>query len=61
MLLRFQGTHLGSFQGFEATGQQVRFRSIEGCRMEGDKIAEEWVAPDIIGLMQQISLAAAGD
>ncbi|MEU9084817.1 ester cyclase [Streptomyces sp. NPDC048357] len=55
VLLRFQGTQLGAFQHFEATGRQVSFRSIEVYRMEGDKIAEEWVAPDLIGLMQQIS------
>ncbi|MEU9996555.1 ester cyclase [Streptomyces sp. NPDC050848] len=33
----------------------MSFRSIEIYRVEGDKVAEEWVAPDMIGLMQQIS------
>ncbi|MFF3674507.1 ester cyclase [Streptomyces sp. NPDC002120] len=60
VLLRFQGTHSGAFRQFEATGRQVSFRSIEVYRMEGDKIAEEWVAPDLIGLMQQISPAPVG-
>ncbi|MFJ3841717.1 ester cyclase [Streptomyces sp. NPDC090054] len=61
VLLRFQGTHLGAFQRFEATGRQVGFRSVEVYRVEGDKIAEEWVAPDLIGLMRQISPIPAGD
>ncbi|WP_037864350.1 ester cyclase [Streptomyces sp. NRRL S-237] len=57
VLVHFQGTHRGTFQQFEATGRQVGFRSIEVYRIEGDKIAEEWVAPDMLGLMQQISPA----
>ncbi|WCD89951.1 hypothetical protein KPP03845_106375 [Streptomyces xanthophaeus] len=60
VLLRFRGTHLGAFQQFEAAGRQVNFRSIEVYRIEGDKVAEEWVAPDMIGLMQQISPAPDG-
>ncbi|MFF3837595.1 ester cyclase [Streptomyces sp. NPDC001930] len=55
VLVHFQGTHRGAFQQFEATGRQVAFRSIEVYRVEGDRIAEEWVAPDMLGLMQQIA------
>ncbi|NUK51584.1 ester cyclase [Streptomyces lunaelactis] len=55
VLVHFQGTHQGAFQQFEATGRQVSYRSIEVYRIEGDKIAEEWVAPDMLSLMQQIS------
>ncbi|MFF4426348.1 ester cyclase [Streptomyces sp. NPDC001549] len=58
VLLHFEGTHRGAFQQIEATGRQVSFGSIEVYRIEGDKIAEEWVAPDMISLMQQISPAA---
>ncbi|MFD0339635.1 ester cyclase [Streptomyces sp. NPDC127117] len=53
--VHFRGTHQGAFQGIEATQRQVSFRSIELYRFEGDKIAEEWVAPDMSSLMQQIS------
>ncbi|CAL9354161.1 hypothetical protein SUDANB6_00527 [Streptomyces sp. enrichment culture] len=60
VLVHFEGTHQGRFQQYEATGKQVGFRSIEVYRMEGDKIAEEWVAPDLAGLVQQISRAPAG-
>lgn len=57
-LVSFHGTHLGPFQQFEATGRPVAYRSIEVYRFEGDRIAEEWVAPDLIGLLRQIAPAA---
>lgn len=55
VLLRFHGTHNGQFQGVPPTHRRVSFSSIEVYRLEGDKIAEEWVSPDILGLMRQIS------
>ncbi|MFE5095673.1 ester cyclase [Streptomyces sp. NPDC056638] len=57
VLVHFHGTHQRAFQQFEATGRQVSCRSIEVYRIEGDKIAEKWVAPDMISLTQQISPA----
>ncbi|WP_374772104.1 ester cyclase [Streptomyces sp. NBC_01310] len=53
--VQFRGTHRGTFQGVAATGREVGFRSVEIYRIEDEKIAEEWVAPDLISLMQQIS------
>ncbi|MER5966661.1 ester cyclase [Streptomyces sp. NPDC002057] len=53
--VRFSGTHRGAFQGIAATDRPVGFRSIEIYRVEDDRIAEEWVAPDMISLMRQIS------
>lgn len=58
VLVHFEGTHQGAFQQIEPTGRRVGFDGIEVYRIEGDKIAEEWVAPDMISLMQQISPAA---
>lgn len=55
--VHFRGTHRGAFQGVPATDRPVSFRSIEIYRIEGDRIAEEWVAPDMIDLMRQISPA----
>ncbi|MFB7053430.1 ester cyclase [Streptomyces vinaceus] len=55
----FRGTHRATFQRLAATDRAVSFKSIEMYRIEGDKIAEEWVSPDLIGLMQQITPAAA--
>ena len=56
-LVSFHGTHQGAFQEFEATGRQVAYRSIEVYRFEGDRIAEEWVAPDMLSLLRQIAPA----
>ncbi|MFF3017293.1 ester cyclase [Streptomyces sp. NPDC057939] len=53
--VHFSGTHRGSFQGFAPTGREVGFRSLEIYRVEDDRIAEEWVAPDMISLMRQIA------
>jgi predicted ester cyclase len=53
--LNFSGTHTGEFQGVPATHRRVAFSSIDIYRVEGDKLAEEWVSPDMMGLMQQIS------
>ncbi|MQS36471.1 ester cyclase [Streptomyces katsurahamanus] len=53
--VHFRGTHQGTFQGVAATHRPVSFRSVELYRLEGDRIAEEWVAPDMITLMRQIS------
>jgi steroid delta-isomerase-like uncharacterized protein len=53
--LRFHGTHDGPFQGIPPTHRPVSFTSIEIYRVEGDKIAEEWVSPDMTGLMGQIT------
>jgi steroid delta-isomerase-like uncharacterized protein len=53
--VQFHGTHKGTFEGLPASHRSVSFSSIEIYRLEGDKIAEEWVSPDMMGLMQQIS------
>ena len=53
--LHLSGTHTGSFQDVPATHRQVAFSSIDIYRVEGDKLAEEWVSPDMMGLMRQIS------
>ncbi|MBE1589320.1 ester cyclase [Nonomuraea angiospora] len=59
VIVHFKGTHQGSFNGVEATRRPVSFRSVEIYRIEAGKIAEEWVAPDIMGLMAQIRPAEA--
>ena len=53
--LRFSGTQEGPFQGVPPTHRRVGFTSIDIYRVEGDKIAEEWVSPDMMGLMRQVS------
>ncbi len=53
--LTFRGTHKNPFLGIPATGREVAFSSVELYRVEGDLLAEEWVAPDIASLMGQIT------
>ncbi|MFE3379489.1 ester cyclase [Streptomyces anulatus] len=60
VLVHFQATHRGDFQQFEATGRQVSYRSVEVYRFEDGLIAEEWVAPDLMSLIQQISPTPIG-
>jgi steroid delta-isomerase-like uncharacterized protein len=57
--LRFSGTHDGEFQGIPATHRSVSFTSVEIYRFENDRIAEEWVSPDMQGLMHQITAPRA--
>lgn len=53
--LTFRGTHQGSFFGMPPSGREVAFSSVELYRVEGDQVAEEWVAPDINSLMAQLA------
>ena len=56
--VRFHGTHSGPFQAIPPTHRPVSFTSIEIYRLEGDRIAEEWMSPDMMSLMRQISAPA---
>src|SRR5262245_41376799 len=53
--LRLHGTHDGPFEGIPPTHRKVSFTSIEMYRVAGDRIAEEWVSPDMMGLVRQLS------
>ena len=52
--LVISGRHVGEFLGVAPTNQQVRFQSHEFFRVEGDKLAEQWVVMDVAGLLQQL-------
>jgi steroid delta-isomerase-like uncharacterized protein len=47
-------THRADFMGIAATGKQVSIGGIGAYRIENGKIAEDRVAEDLMGLMQQI-------
>jgi steroid delta-isomerase-like uncharacterized protein len=49
-----QGTHRGEFMGMPATGREVMIQGVDIFRLIGDKIAEQWVVMDVLGLMQQL-------
>ena len=51
------GTHKGDWMGIAATNKQVTIKSILIHRIAGDKIVEEWLEYDVMGLMQQLGAA----
>jgi len=48
------GTHRGPYMGLTPTDKPITLAGISIRRIEGGKIAEEWVASDMLGLMQQM-------
>lgn len=53
---RVRGTHTGAWQGLLPTGRAVSFPMIVIQRIEGGKIAEDWVLVDSLGFFQQLAL-----
>ncbi len=53
---RFQGTHLGPFQGMPPTGTQVVYTGILIYRVADNKIAEQWTEFDLLGLLRQLGV-----
>ncbi|GGX57023.1 ester cyclase [Saccharospirillum salsuginis] len=51
---RVVGTHRAPFAGIPATGKNVDFSGMVIYRMEGDRIAETWLQPDSVTLLQQL-------
>lgn len=54
MRLTIRGTHDGEMMGIAPTGNRVEFQNTIFHRMEDGKIAERWVQPDVLGLLQQL-------
>jgi hypothetical protein len=50
----FHGTHLGAFQGIEATGREVEIPVIDIVRVEGGRIVEHWNCVDRLGPLAQL-------
>lgn len=48
-----RGTHKGSFQGVEPTGNAVEFSAMGMVRVADGKITEKWVQLDALGLLDQ--------
>ena len=49
-----RGTHRGEFLGVPATGRVVTFQAVDIFRLTGNKIVEQWVIIDALGLLQQL-------
>ena len=52
--LALRATHRGPFLGVPATGREVAFESTEVFRLASDKVAEQWVVMNALGLFQQL-------
>jgi predicted ester cyclase len=49
-----RGTQRGEFLGVPATGRVVTFQAVDIFRLTGNKIVEQWVVIDALGLLQQL-------
>lgn len=49
-----QATHSGDWLGVPASGQSVKVRYTDFWRVEGDKLAENWVLIDILDFLEQL-------
>ena len=53
---RFEGTHLGDFQGMAPTRKRVRYSGILVYRVANEKIAEQWTELDLLGFLRQLGV-----
>jgi predicted ester cyclase len=56
---KVQGTNTGSMFGMPATNRSATFTGITINRIEGSRIAEQWVNFDALGMMQQLGVVPA--
>jgi steroid delta-isomerase-like uncharacterized protein len=56
---RAQGTHLGPFGAFPASGRRVDFTGTGTALVRDGQIAELWVNGDLLGLVQQLGAVIA--
>lgn len=54
MRLTIRGTHEGELLGIDPRGTHVEFQNLIFHRMTDGRIAERWVQPDVLGLLQQL-------
>ncbi len=57
--LSVTGTHGGAFLGVEPTGKRISVQEIDIARIENDRIAEVWAAPDVFGMLSQLGALPA--
>jgi predicted ester cyclase len=49
-----EGTHLGPWLGMTPTGRRIRIPVMDFYRLDGDKIAENWLPIDVAGIADQM-------
>ncbi|MDK1028085.1 MAG: ester cyclase [Anaerolineae bacterium] len=47
-------THSGDWLGIPASGKHVKIRYMDFWRVDGEKLAENWVLIDILGFLEQL-------
>lgn len=56
MRVTLRGTHEGGFMGIDPTGKPFEVGNMVFTRVEDGKIAERWVQPDMLGMLQQLGV-----
>ena len=51
-----RGTHLGKWHGIPATGKEIAIRMAVVHRIKEEKIVEDWVLVDFLGVFQQLGV-----
>lgn len=51
-----QGTHQGDLMGIPPTGKQVTVSNILITRIANDKVVEQWLNYDALGMLQQLGV-----
>ena len=54
MRVTVRATHEGPFAGVAPTGNTVEVQNMVFTRIEGGRIAERWVVPDTLSMLQQL-------
>lgn len=56
MRVTLRGTHEGELMGIEPTGKSFEVQNMVFTRIEDGMIAERWLLPDTLGMMQQLGV-----
>ncbi|MGI9657336.1 MAG: ester cyclase, partial [Gaiellaceae bacterium] len=56
---RMTGTHRGRWFGAEPTGKRAEWSAIEVYRIDGGRIAEQWLSEDWTSVLQQLGALPA--
>lgn len=56
MRVTLRGTHVGEFMNVAPTGNEFEVANMVFTRIEDGQIAERWVQPDMLGLLQQLGM-----
>jgi predicted ester cyclase len=51
-----RGRNDGAWQGVPPTGRRITIRTVAQHRVEADRIREDWVMVDALGLLQQLGI-----